>query len=190
MLLTDWRMIMHTHIRELAYCGCCTALLAVCSWISIPFPIPFTLQTFAVFLLGRLLGGRNATLCVCCYLLCGAIGLPVFSGFRGGISAMFDLTGGYLLGFLLSTLLLWLTERWWSKSRPRFLLCAIAALLICYMFGTLWFLFLSMNSHDPLSIAAILGVCVVPFIIPDMIKILMADMLGRRLRHLLHLDAE
>ena len=84
MLLTDWRMIMHTHIRELAYCGCCTALLAVCSWISIPFPIPFTLQTFAVFLLGRLLGGRNATLCVCCYLLCGAIGLPVFSGFRGG----------------------------------------------------------------------------------------------------------
>ena len=95
---------MHTHIRELAYCGCCTALLAVCSWISIPFPIPFTLQTFAVFLLGRLLGGRNATLCVCCYLLCGAIGLPVFSGFRGGISVMFDLTGGYLLGFLLSTL--------------------------------------------------------------------------------------
>ena len=118
MLPTDWRMIMHTHIRELAYCGCCTALLAVCSWISIPFPIPFTLQTFAVFLLGRLLGGRNATLCVCCYLLCGAIGLPVFSGFRGGISVMFDLTGGYLLGFLLSTLLLWLTERWWSKSRP------------------------------------------------------------------------
>lgn len=103
---------------------------------------------------------------------------------------MFDLTGGYLLGFLLSTLLLWLTERWWSKSRPRFLLCAFAALLICYMFGTLWFLFLSMNSHDPLSIAAILGVCVVPFIIPDMIKILMADMLGRRLRHLLHLNAE
>lgn len=155
-----------------------------------PLSDTFHLADICGILLGRLLGGRNATLCVCCYLLCGAIGLPVFSGFRGGISVMFDLTGGYLLGFLLSTLLLWLTERWWSKSRPRFLLCAFAALLICYMFGTLWFLFLSMNSHDPLSIAAILGVCVVPFIIPDMIKILMADMLGRRLRHLLHLNAE
>ena len=75
---------MHTHIRELAYCGCCTALLAVCSWISIPAPVPFTLQTFAVFLAPGLLGGKMGTIAVGTYLLLGAVGLPVFAGFSGG----------------------------------------------------------------------------------------------------------
>ena len=66
--------------RELAYTGILAALIAVCSWISIPTAVPFTLQTFAVFLTLGLLGGRLGTLAVTVYLLLGAVGLPVFAG--------------------------------------------------------------------------------------------------------------
>ena len=71
--------------RELAYTGILAALIAVCSWISIPTAVPFTLQTFAVFLTLGLLGGRLGTLAVTVYLLLGAVGLPVFAGFHGGL---------------------------------------------------------------------------------------------------------
>ena len=87
--------------RELAYTGILAALIAVCSWISIPTAVPFTLQTFAVFLTLGLLGGRLGTLAVTVYLLLGAVGLPVFAGFHGGLGAFLGATGGYLVGFLL-----------------------------------------------------------------------------------------
>ena len=85
--------------RELAYTGILAALIAVCSWISIPTAVPFTLQTFAVFLTLGLLGGRLGTLAVTVYLLLGAVGLPVFAGFHGGLGAFLGATGGYLVGF-------------------------------------------------------------------------------------------
>ena len=79
--------------RELAYTGILAALIAVCSWISIPTAVPFTLQTFAVFLTLGLLGGRLGTLAVTVYLLLGAVGLPVFAGFHGGLGAVLGATG-------------------------------------------------------------------------------------------------
>ena len=79
--------------RELAYTGILAALIAVCSWISIPTAVPFTLQTFAVFLTLGLLGGRLGTLAVTVYLLLGAVGLPVFAGFHGGLGAFLGATG-------------------------------------------------------------------------------------------------
>ena len=88
--------------REIAYGGLSIALLAICSWISIPFTIPFTLQTLAMFLICLVFGGKKGTIYVFVYIIAGAIGLPVFSGFRGGIGALMNLTGGYVLGFLWS----------------------------------------------------------------------------------------
>ena len=77
------------------------SLTAVCAWISIPIPpISFTLQTFAVFLTLAVLGGKWGTVSILLYLLLGVVGLPVFAGFRGGISALLDATGGFLWGFL------------------------------------------------------------------------------------------
>ena len=73
------------------------ALTAVCSWIAVPIPpIAFTMQTFAIFLTLGVLGGRWGTASVLLYLLLGVVGLPVFSGFRGGAAALLDATGGFL----------------------------------------------------------------------------------------------
>ena len=101
---------------DLAYVAVCAALMAVCSWISIPATVPFTLQTFAVFCSLGLLGGRRGTAAILVYLLLGALGVPVFAGFSGGIGILFGTTGGYLLGFILMGLVYWLGERLSSCS--------------------------------------------------------------------------
>ena len=91
--------------RDMAYIALMAVLLAVCSWISVPAPVPFTLQTFGVFCALGLLGGRRGSTAVLLYILLGAVGLPVFSGFQGGLGKLLGPTGGYILGFLLSALL-------------------------------------------------------------------------------------
>ena len=92
--------LMKFSTRDLCFCAIGAALIAVCAWISIPAEVPFTLQTFAIFAVCGLLGGRRGTVSVLVYLLLGAVGLPVFSGFRGGLGALLGTTGGYILGFL------------------------------------------------------------------------------------------
>ena len=86
--------------KDYAIMGLCTALMAICAWITIPAAVPFTMQTFAVFLTAGLLGGKRGTIVVLVYLLLGAVGLPVFSGFAGGLGYMTGVTGGYLVGSL------------------------------------------------------------------------------------------
>ena len=148
------------------------ALICVCSWISIPVgDIAFTLQTFAVFLALGLLGGKWGTVSVGLYLLLGAVGMPVFSGFRGGIGMLAGVTGGYLWGFLLSCLVFRALERFG-------LLPAMAAgQLACYVCGSLWFAHFSGG-----GLGLVLLRCVVPFLIPDAVKLYLARQLSFRLR--------
>ena len=91
--------------RNMALCGLFTAILTVCAWISIPVgDMVITLQTFGIFLTLGLLGGKYGTVTMLVYLLLGAVGAPVFSGFRGGLGALLGTTGGYLFGFMLTCL--------------------------------------------------------------------------------------
>lgn len=88
--------------KDLTLIALFTVLTAVCAWISVPVPAPliqFTMQTFAVFAALLTLGGRRGTYAVTAYLLLGAVGAPVFSNFRGGLSVLLGATGGYILGF-------------------------------------------------------------------------------------------
>ena len=112
-------------IVDMAYIALFAALMAVCSWISIPATVPFTLQTFAIFAALGLLGGKRGTVAVAVYLLLGAIGVPVFAGFQGGIGALLGTTGGYLLGFLLSALIVWGMEARFGSKTGVFLLSAV-----------------------------------------------------------------
>ena len=145
--------------RELAYTGILAALIAVCSWISIPTAVPFTLQTFAVFLTLGLLGGRLGTLAVTVYLLLGAVGLPVFAGFHGGLGAFLGATGGYLVGFLFTALTMWGAERWLGKSAPVFLGSAVVGQILCYLFGSVWYYAVYTSSAGPVGMFTVL-VCV------------------------------
>ncbi|MBQ8687127.1 MAG: biotin transporter BioY [Ruminococcus sp.] len=115
-----------------------TAVIAVCSSISIPLPsgMPLTLQTFAAALAGFVLGWKHAAASVSVYLMLGAVGIPVFSGFTGGFARLFGLTGGYLWGFLLLAAFCGAAPLT-SKGRCAFL--SLLGLLLCHSIGALQF---------------------------------------------------
>lgn len=168
--------------RDLTYIAACAALIAVCAWISIPTQPPFTLQTLAVFLSVGLLGGRRGTMAVGLYMAMGAAGLPVFAQFTGGFGILLGTTGGYILGFLFSALAMWAMERAFG-SRPWVLPASmLLGLLVCYAFGTAWYMAVYARTSGPIGLAAALSWCVVPFIIPDLCKIAVAMALTVRLR--------
>ena len=156
-------------------CSLFAALMAICAWVSVPvFDIAFTMQTLAVFLALGLLGGKWGTAAILIYLLLGAAGMPVFSGFRGGIGMLAGVTGGYLWGFLFTGLVYWSLERFGKLP------AMVAGQLMCYFCGSIWFYLYAGG-----GISLILLRCVIPYLIPDGIKIALAYSLCRRLaRHL------
>ena len=166
---------------ELAYIALGAALIAVCAWITIPFTVPFTMQLFAVFFVLTVLGGRNGTIAIAVYLLLGSIGIPVFSGFKGGFGVLIGMTGGYLVGMLLIGLVYWLITKLLKPFVWTELIAFAIGLLLCYAFGTLWFS--TLNGEK--SFYASLAVCVVPFILPDILKLALAYFVGRKLRPLI-----
>ncbi len=163
---------------ELSYIALGAALITVCAWITVPFTVPFTMQIFAVFLSLILLGGRNGTIAVGVYLLLGAIGIPVFSGGKGGFSVLIGPTGGYLFGMLLIGAAYWIGTRLFGKKLWVEVALLVFGLLLCYAFGTVWFSILNAEK----SFFASLLVCVVPFLLPDALKLALALALGRKLR--------
>ena len=172
---------------DLAYVAVCAVLMAVCSWISIPATVPFTLQTFAVFCSLGLLGGRRGTAAILVYLLLGALGVPVFARFSGGIGILFGTTGGYLLGFILMGLVYWLGERLRRDSQVIRIVFMILGLLLCYAFGTAWFMYVYARQSGAIALGAALSWCVIPFLLPDLVKLALALLVSGRLRKALHL---
>lgn len=170
-----------TKTKDIAYIALFAVVMAVCSWISIPTVVPFTLQTFAVFLTVGVLGGKRGTLAVLVYILLGAVGVPVFAGFSGGISMLTGQTGGYIVGFLCSALVMWAMETIAGKGIIIQVLSMILGLLACYAVGTVWFMAVYAGNTGAVGVGAVLGWCVVPFIIPDLVKIILACILTRKL---------
>lgn len=158
------------------------ALIALCAWLTIPAAVPFTMQTFGLFLALLLLGGRRGVLCVTVYLLLGAAGAPVFSGFRGGVSALAGVTGGYLAGFLVSALLMWALSGFARKGRAALAVSMALSLAACYAFGTAWFVAASARAGAAASFRTALAVCVLPYLLPDAAKLYLAFLLARRLK--------
>ena len=181
----------------MALCGLFAALMAICSFISIPLgftPVPVNLGTLGVFLAGGLLGKKYGTVSIAVYVLLGAVGVPVFAGFRGGLSVLAGPTGGYIVGYIVAAFIigllteLLLTENDETKpaasSRIREILACAAAMIIgllaCYFLGTLWFI---ISTHT--GPWASLVLCVFPFLPGDALKVAAGALLVQRLRHLL-----
>ena len=173
----------HSKIYQTALCGLFAAIIAICSWISIPIPpeIPFTMQTFAVFCALGTLGGGAGTAAILAYILIGAIGIPVYAEFTGGLGILLGYTGGYFAGFIFSGLVYWLITRFFGNKLFVQIPAMIAGMLVCYLLGTLWFMFVSANNGSPTGFAAALALCVVPYLIPDALKITLAIVVSRRL---------
>ena len=174
--------------RDLAYIALFAVLMAVCSWISIPTVVPFTLQTFAVFLAVGVLGGKRGTLAVLVYILLGAVGVPVFSGFTGGLGILLGTTGGYIIGFLFTALVMWLMAAVLGKKLWVLAVSMVLGLAVCYAFGTAWFMVVYARTSGAVGLGTALGWCVIPFIIPDLAKIALALLLSHRLGKVLKLS--
>jgi len=176
--VTDSRL----NTKDYAIMGLCTALMAICAWITIPAAVPFTMQTFAVFLTAGLLGGKRGTIVVLVYLLLGAVGLPVFSGFAGGLGYMMGVTGGYLVGFIFIGLIMWLFEKLWGFGRRTLIVSMTLGLIACYAFGTAWFIIVYTRNTGSIGVLSALSMCVFPYIIPDAVKIGLALLLTMRVK--------
>ena len=166
---------------DMIYIAIFAVLIAICSWISIPTTVPFTLQTFGVFVSVGTLGGKRGSLSVLVYLLLGAVGIPVFAGFTGGIGIILGTTGGYIVGFLLAALVMWGMERLLGRKTWVLALSMVLGLLVCYAFGTVWFMTVYARSTGAIGLGTALGWCVFPFVIPDIVKIILALLVCKRL---------
>jgi biotin transport system substrate-specific component len=169
--------------KSIAFCGLCIALMAVCSWITVPFgPVPFTLQTFAAVFAFLLLKPKEALASIALYLLMGAIGLPMFSSMRGGFGVILGPTGGFLWGFLLGAVVALGFIKLATLKLPEHhiavdAIAGVLFLLVCYVCG--WFQ-LAAVAH--MGLAAAFAVGVAPFIIIDAVKLAVAIALARAVR--------
>ena len=169
------------HLKNLCLSALLTALLVLCSMLSIPFGAGrVTLQLFAVLLIGGLLPPLYAFLSVCAYLLLGGLGLPVFASFSGGFGVLFGATGGFLLGFLPTALLFGLLYRK-KKTFKGTLLSGGASLALCYLCGVLWYLFYLPTQ----SAASALALFILPCLLPDALKLLAVAFVLPRLSRVL-----
>lgn len=167
--------------QNLAICGLFVALLAICSWISIPLTVPVTMQTFAVFLCAGLLGTKRSLASIGCWILMGFVGVPVFAGFQGGPSVIIGPLGGYIVGFMVTALIVGITAEKISKNAVALGVAMFIGLVVCYAIGTVWFMYFYAKAAGPIGLGATLGMCVFPFIIPDCVKIVIAVILTKRL---------
>lgn len=176
-------------IYDIVVIAISAALITVCSWISIPLgPVPFTLQTLAILAVLLTLGGRRGTIAIVVYLALGAIGVPVFAGFKGGPAALLGPTGGFLVGFIAAALIFWLLEklvfaRLMSTPAKRLVFGLVNSLifeLVLYVVGVIWFMTVYAAKTGPIGLGAVLSMCVIPFIIPDIVKMIAAAVIGSR----------
>ncbi|MBM6867404.1 biotin transporter BioY [Collinsella tanakaei] len=165
------------NVQQLARAGVSVALLAVAAWVTVPIgPVPFTLQTMALAILPAALDRKTACAAVAVYLLLGAIGLPVFSGFGGGIASIAGPTGGFLWGFMLGTLAGTTVESLLPARVPLFarsLAASATMLAVSYACGAVQLMII--GSMDA---AAALAVAVLPFVIPDAVKLAVGTSIG------------
>ena len=160
--------------RDLSFAALMAALMCVLSPLAIPIgPVSLTLQTMVVALTGYVLGAKKGILSVVVYLLIGACGLPVFSGFRGGVEVLTGATGGYLIGFLFMAALCGLGKK---RALWQGILAGLGGLLVVYIIGTIQ---LKLVSGMTFVQAIMAGV--VPFVVKDAASVACAALLARAL---------
>ena len=164
--------------RNLILCALFAALTAVLSQIAIPIqPVPINLATFSVFVAGGVLGAKRGAISQAVYVLLGAVGLPVFSSFSGGMGILFGPTGGYIVGYVAAAWLVGLLSAGCHGKAYWFALSMGGGLALCYLLGTAWYMVVA---HTGLVESLLL--CVVPFLPGDAAKIAVAALLVPVLR--------
>ena len=167
-------------VRDMTLISLFSALIAITSFIAIPIgTLPVTLQTFGVFSTLILLGGRRGSISVAVYIALGAVGLPVFSGFSGGLGRLFDATGGFIFGFLAAALVFWLLSHLFGSTTVGTVISTVSAHIVLYAVGALWFFF---GYSDGTGFFQTLTLTVLPYMLPDAIKLFLAIFLCEKIK--------
>lgn len=178
-------IVLRLTTRELVLAGMFTALLASISQISIPLPtgVPITIQIFGVALIGSVLGWKLGTLSILTYLLSGAIGLPVFSNFRGGLGMLAGVTGGYLWSWPVMAALCGISPRTKNQTLNWILRLILALTGLCFVeiIGGLQWKLLTENTSQK----AILLYSLTTFVPKDILLTIAAIIFSKRLRPLI-----
>ena len=162
-----------TNTYAMAVTALMTAVTCILAPLSIPIgPVPISLTNFAIYLSLYLLDCKKGTISYILYLLLGLVGLPVFSGFTGGIGKLAGPTGGYIIGFIPMAIIAGIVIDKFSQRWIQ-ILGMIVGTAICYAFGTAWFCI-----QAGYTVSAALAVCVIPFIPADLIKMVIAMIIG------------
>ena len=135
MAQTEVKKKTNSKITDMVYIGLSAAIIAVCSWISIPLTVPITLQTMGVVLISGLFGAKRGTLSTLLYILIGAIGVPVFSGFKSGFGVLLGSTGGYIIGFIFTALIVGIVSDKTNKLWALILSMVVGILYSCLVHG-------------------------------------------------------
>ena len=162
-----------------------TAIISVLAQIAIPMPsgVPFTLQTFAITLTAVVLGAKKGAVAVLIYLLIGAVGVPVFTNFRGGLQAFVGPTGGFLLSFPVMTFLIGFgAEK--REIKWFYPLMLILGTIVNYIVGIILYCFVMSSTVSTAFFA-----CVLPFIPSTIITSILASMLGLKIKKRLRLGS-
>lgn len=165
-------MMKRERIRDITFVALCVAIMAVVSQLAIPFgPVPFTLQAFAVSLIGYFLGLKRGLAAVAVYIAVGAVGVPVFAGFNGGFGALISYTGGFIFGYLPFVCLCALGKAGWQK------ICfGSCGLLLCHLAGVIQYMLLS-----SLSLWVSFFTVSLPFLLKDIILVIGAYFVSKAL---------
>ena len=166
------------NIRKTVIIGILAAIICVFAPFSIPAgAIPISLSTFAIYLVSCTVPKKYSVPAVAVYILIGAVGLPVFSSFTGGIQSIAGYTGGYIIGYIPCAFIIGLLTDRYPDTKIIYPIGLVAGTLICYLFGTLWYM-----HKAEIGFVEAAAVCVLPFIIGDIIKIAAASVIGLTLK--------
>lgn len=165
--------------KQMVLIALMTAVTCVLGPLSIPLPfspVPISLTNFAIFLAIFVLGMENGTISFIIYLLLGAVGVPVFSSFRGGLQVLAGATGGYLIGFIFLALIMGFALDHFDRKLVPTIIGMIIGMVVCYAFGTVWLAkLLSLSFKEGLMMG------VIPYLPGDAAKIIIAAIVGPKL---------
>lgn len=174
----------NTKVQSFVLIALFSTLMCIGAWIHFPFPVPATMQTFVVFTALGILGSKNTFIMLTVYVFLGALGLPVFSGFTGGIGALTGPTAGFIWGFLIGVPVFYIFEKKFPDKKSYIIIGYILYILLHYIPGALWYCYWTQACLTVKGILSSSLVTVVPFVIPDTIKLMLSLTLVGKLRRI------
>ncbi len=168
------------YIRSMAMIAMCTSVIIISAWIAIPFAVNITMQLAAIFVVSLLFELKTSLISILLYIFIGICGLPVFSGYNSGLSALLGPSGGFIISFIFIPPVITIFKKTKKSIKAMSVFAMLLCLIICYFVGTLWYWKIYANNSNIRMFDAF-AVCVLPFIVPDLLKILLSSIVSSKL---------